>query len=489
MGDIVIQEEIKKLIEEIDVSDSNYEKATNRYNSIANYIKNSELDSDRPDIYLQGSFKLGTAIKPLTEDGAYDIDIVCNLTKLRRENQSQFSLKYDLGEVVRRYSKAQSMSNAPEESKRCWTLKYVDEYNFHIDILPSVPLNDKDDGYIAITDKTKSNYFDISYDWETSNPKGYAQWFRDISKYSIYREKIAKRFYASIEKVPEYKVRTPLQRIVQILKRHAEVCFEVDIEHKPTSIIITTLAAKQYQAACLLSDNFLDVITYIIEHLKDGIDNWEGRPCVYNPINDAEILSGKWNKDDSYFEAFEKWLLQLESDFNIRDKELLYADKIQYIKRSLFKDGRKALPIVNVSSISHHQNSNWEECLIEKVSIKAKYFRDGFRWNEINSGTALNKNGKLRFEVQANGLRDYEIWWQVTNTGKEAERANALRGDFYNSELVEGKKVREETTFYTGHHYVEAYLVKNGICYGKSLPFEVNVVDGFSLDFRGRARR
>ena len=166
MGDIVIQEEIKKLIEEIDVSDSNYEKATNRYNSIANYIKNSDLDSDRPDIYLQGSFKLGTAIKPLTEDGAYDIDIVCNLTKLRRENQSQFSLKYDLGEVVKKYSKAQSMSNDPEESKRCWTLKYVDEYNFHIDILPSVPLNNKDDGYIAITDKTKSNYFDISYDWE-----------------------------------------------------------------------------------------------------------------------------------------------------------------------------------------------------------------------------------------------------------------------------------------------------------------------------------
>ena len=223
-------------------------------------------------------------------------------------------------------------------------------------------------------------------------------------------KKFAKRFYASIEKVPEYKIRTPLQRIVQILKRHAEVCFEDDIEHKPSSIIITTLAAKQYQAACLLSNDFLDVITYIIEHLKDGIENRDGSPCVYNPVNDAEVLSGKWDKDDSYFEAFEKWLLQLESDFNIRDKELLYADKIQYIKRSLFKNSRKQLPIVNVSSIRHHQRSKWKECLIEKVSIKAKYFRDGFRWKEIKSGTALNKNGKLRFEVQANGLRDYEIW-------------------------------------------------------------------------------
>ena len=88
MGDIIIKEEIKKLIEEIDVSDSNYEAATNRYNSIANYIKNSGLNKNNPDIYLQGSFKLGTAIKPLTDDGAYDIDIVCNLTKLRRQNRS-----------------------------------------------------------------------------------------------------------------------------------------------------------------------------------------------------------------------------------------------------------------------------------------------------------------------------------------------------------------------------------------------------------------
>ena len=207
MVDIVIPKEIKSLIEELDVSDSKYEKATQRYNSIADYIKNSELSSYRPDIYLQGSFKLGTAIKPLTEDGAYDIDIVCNFTGLRREGQSQFSLKYDLGKIVKSYAKSQSMSNDPEESKRCWTLKYVDENNFHIDILPSVPLNEKDDGYIAITDKSNNNYYEVSTDWETSNPKGYAKWFRDVSKFSIYQEEVAKRFYASIEKIPDIRLK------------------------------------------------------------------------------------------------------------------------------------------------------------------------------------------------------------------------------------------------------------------------------------------
>lgn len=71
----------------------------------------------------------------------------------------------------------------------------------------------------------------------------------------------------------------------------------------------------------------------------------------------------------------------------------------------------------------------------------------------------------------------------MTNTGREAELANSLRGDFYDSELVEGKRVRKESTLYSGRHYVEAYLVKNGICYGKSIPFEIIITDKFSMDF------
>ena len=82
--------ELKELITEIDVSDYNYEKVTQRYNSIANYIyDNLYINNLDPDIYIQGSFKLGTAIKPLTEEGTYDIDLVCNLTKLNRFSISQ----------------------------------------------------------------------------------------------------------------------------------------------------------------------------------------------------------------------------------------------------------------------------------------------------------------------------------------------------------------------------------------------------------------
>lgn len=63
-----ISEEIQEIINEIDISDSNYEKALKRYESISKYIDDSSLSEYGPDIYLQGSIKLGTAIKLLTEE-------------------------------------------------------------------------------------------------------------------------------------------------------------------------------------------------------------------------------------------------------------------------------------------------------------------------------------------------------------------------------------------------------------------------------------
>ena len=182
-----MSKEIKELINEIDVSESNYEKASNRYKAIANYIKESDLAEYSPDIYLQGSIKLGTAIKPLTEEGAYDIDIVCNMTKKRRNHQTQRELKDELGKVVKNYSLKHSMENFPKESNRCWTLNYVDESNFHIDILPAVPWNDTDDGNIAISDKRSGNYDNITFDWEVSNPKGYSDWFKKQSDFQMIR--------------------------------------------------------------------------------------------------------------------------------------------------------------------------------------------------------------------------------------------------------------------------------------------------------------
>ncbi len=459
----------------IDVSDS-----------IADYLHNSEMKKYNPDIYLQGSFKIGTAIKPLTENGAYDIDIVCNFTKLRMEDDTQFSLKYDVGEVVKEYVDSNNMKNKPKESNRCWTLNYVDSDNFHIDILPSVLVNDVDDGLIAITDKRHKNYFKISNDWEVSNPKRFALWFKEQSKFDYYKrnyfaESVDRRFYASIEKVPDYKVKTPLQRIVQILKRHAEVMYYDEIDNKPSSVIITTLAAKQYPDACNVHNDFWSIISYIVSNLHKGIEFYNGQSCVYNPVNKNEILSGKCS-DKNKLKAFQDWLVQLKTDFNIENQDIDKLNKINYLKRSLDKKIEYKI-VVDLNSLFHHRRPKWTMLYIKKPRIICKYSLKGFRQKKLRSGKAIPKNASLIFEVIGDNISDYDIYWQVTNTGAEALSFNCLRGDFYDSEIKEGKKIRKESTRYVGHHYVEAFLVKGDLCYGKTEPFEVNIVSRYMLPF------
>ncbi|WP_368514732.1 cyclic GMP-AMP synthase DncV-like nucleotidyltransferase [Rhizobium sp.] len=46
-----------------------------------------------PQVYCQGSFRLGTAIRPLTDDEEYDVDSVCEFRLLTRQQLSQYALE------------------------------------------------------------------------------------------------------------------------------------------------------------------------------------------------------------------------------------------------------------------------------------------------------------------------------------------------------------------------------------------------------------
>ena len=83
--------------------DSYYKKATTSYQSLSSYLtrEDSLLSQYDPIIMLQGSIKTGTAIKPITEDGSYDVDTVCNLRGLGKLDITQKGLKEMVGgEVV-----------------------------------------------------------------------------------------------------------------------------------------------------------------------------------------------------------------------------------------------------------------------------------------------------------------------------------------------------------------------------------------------------
>lgn len=94
-----------------------------------------------------------------------------------------------------------------------------------------------------------------------------------------------------------------------------------------------------------------------------------------------------------------------------------------------------------------------------------------------NNGKPLPKYGTIQFIAKTDAIEPYTVKWQILNTGDEARAAGEqqLRGDFYSSEEYE-KNVRRETTKYKGSHLAQAYIIKDGICVGKSEEFVVNIL-------------
>jgi hypothetical protein len=82
-NDIVLtyKELLENISNELDIPENHFKQAEERYKAIGRWLlrEDSTVAEYNPDIYPQGSFLLGTMIKPVTEKEEYDIDLVCKL--------------------------------------------------------------------------------------------------------------------------------------------------------------------------------------------------------------------------------------------------------------------------------------------------------------------------------------------------------------------------------------------------------------------------
>lgn len=336
---------LEYLAQSLDIPESYFRKAEERYLSITKWLERegSIVADFSPAIYTQGSFLLGTVIKPATDREAYDIDLVCQLA-LSKSLITQKQLKDMVGVEIKSYAVANSMNSPAKEGRRCWTLEYSDEASFHMDILPSIPENDINRRVlnslgvpssitnlaIAITDNTLPNYNTISEDWLKSNPKGFAAWFKERMKirFEERRMVLAKAISAKAEDVPEYKVKTTLQRSIQLLKRHRDIVFKNDKDDKPVSMIITTLAAHAYNNEADLYDAMISIVNGMANYIlnKGGV-SW-----VPNPVNPEENFADKWKEHPEREVKFRRWIKQVQTDMEAAYQCRYFEDMLDKLK-------------------------------------------------------------------------------------------------------------------------------------------------------------
>lgn len=279
-------------------------------------------------VYPQGSLGLGTLVRPISgdEEGDYDVDLVCLLKN--GSGLSAQNIKQVIGKRLKESDRYNPMLD--DEGKRCWTLKYS---NFHMDILPSVPKFNqrttlmKNSTNIRLTHKED----DDSYSDKFSDPKAYREWFIEQMSTSFVnkREIIARNRQVEIEEVELFDIRTPLQMAIQILKRHRDIMFSGK-DHKPISVIITTLAAKSYSGETSL----YDTLEGILKNMKRHINFDEsGKAIICNPTINAENFADKWEEVPEKKEAFLEWLHAAQRDI-IQDP-LNFAKGLGYMKNHM----------------------------------------------------------------------------------------------------------------------------------------------------------
>ncbi|MGJ0741610.1 nucleotidyltransferase domain-containing protein, partial [Enterococcus casseliflavus] len=349
----LINETLSKIFhhisESLNISRTDNEEIVNSYKAVGSYL--GELEEElNISIFPQGSLSLGTIIKPLATDrnGEYDVDLVCRITN--GQNLTPKEVKNIIGNRLKQ-SKLYS-EKLDSEGKRCWTLNY---YKYHMDILPCIPYSTSEfDTKIVLTEKIDSG----EYVFGLSNPKGFRNWFTNemLDIFNESREAFSKRNNVDIEEVKLYQVRTPLQKVIQILKRHRDIAFEGE-KYRPSSIIITTLAAKAYNGEQDLFTALSNIIYNMEKYIE--IDQY-GNYNVYNPVDSTENFTDRWRDNPERKDAFFSWLLKAKSD--IVDDPVNFIEGLDSLKERLSRNFGQDL--VNTSfesygeSISKIKNNN-----------------------------------------------------------------------------------------------------------------------------------
>jgi Second Messenger Oligonucleotide or Dinucleotide Synthetase domain len=296
-----LDRQLERVCLQLQLTNTQYRNAEIKYHAVGDWLsaRDSELAPFAPEIFPQGSMLLGTTLRPW-RGIEYDLDLVCQLHSCAEQHPlTIYNWTY------RRMASNETYLQMLEKLKRCFRLNYAGE--FHLDILPACP-NGTRSG-IIIPDRRLQC-------WIHTNPRGFAEWFFERCRL---RDELAERMFAkAIEPLPspvpsEYKY--PLQRVVQLMKRHRDEFFDggCDIAR---SVIITTLAGYFYEGQRSLSL----ALEVILDRIYHSMEAAQGIPRVENPIHPDENFADTW--DEAKFEQFKRYI----GHFRAQMKHLLYPN-------------------------------------------------------------------------------------------------------------------------------------------------------------------
>lgn len=261
-----------------------------------------------PEIFYQGSMRHGTTVRPRLRN-EHDLDMVCLLRFLSDDDPMTPEQLYEI--VYRRLHESHVYRPLLRRMNRCIRLEYAND--FHLDILPARPDPVRGGTCVLVPDREKRC-------WKPSNPQGFASWFDQQAESG---NRILKRYVGrALSASARTQMKATLRRVVQLMKRRRDIMFDGD-QSCARSVVLTTLAAADYDGEILCTDAVVSVLDTIIAAFGDLTDP----PSVLNPTNPDENFAEKWNRASfasfmGYIRTFRNEMAEL---IDLHDLEAIHA--------------------------------------------------------------------------------------------------------------------------------------------------------------------
>lgn len=256
---LTLDQLLREVARSVDLSETNRKRAESSYGTVGGWLEkaNGPFANHRPNVFPQGSMRLGTTINPYNGT-EFDVDGVLELDPFDIESGQLVEMTVDW---LRSHG---SYKDKVERIKRGARVHY--ERGFHFDAIPAV----RRANGLWVADGCGG--------WEFSDPKGYAAWFQ--SQCATFGA-VATKAMEPLPGSERFEDKDDLKLAVQLLKRARDVYFGSD-SWLPASILLTTLAALQMPRTGLLTQ-LLSTLDYAID-LEVG-------DFVANPANPKENLA------------------------------------------------------------------------------------------------------------------------------------------------------------------------------------------------------
>lgn len=384
---------------------------------------------------VQGSMAMSTVVQ--NEDGDYDIDVAVVFDKSVLGDKGAQATRNLVANALKR--KTKQFNAEPEVKTSCVRIKYEDGY--HIDF--AVYRRHYDSGNECWI------YEHAGSDWSVRELKGLTEWFKSQNNDSDGK----------------------LRKVIRLSKMFCKS--RKSWKNMPSGLLQTVLCDEKLQQSYERIDelfyytmqeivNRLETSTSVEAPVDDGRDltprdidckrmtNWKNR--LKSKLEDLKVLfSDECTKDD----AIQAWYGFFNHDYWGGQVTVEKSYAIASVPKSVcsFFDGEQYI------------EEMYPMQLVYKCDVSCKVSGDGWRLKPIGEFLSiwrhyLPHNFEIRCEMEyTNCPWPYKILWKVKNVVPEAERKNLIRGEI----KERGRTIVEHTSFF-GNHYIECYIVKDGLC-------------------------